>query len=107
MTETVTVTPSAGGYDADGNPIAAGDPITLPTLGIAPGNTSLQFEDASGLDDVQFTVYLKLGSPITDDDQITVRGKQCRARVQEWISPWTGRGGVVVLCRSTTGASGG
>lgn len=102
MAETITVTPQSG-YDSDGNPLPAGDPVTLTTLGIAPGNTVLTYGIGGDLDDVQFTVYLELGSAIADDDQITVRGKDCRARVQEWRSPWTNRGGLAVLARSTTG----
>lgn len=106
MTETVTVTPNASGYDRYGNTVAGGDPVTLPTLAVEPGSTQLQPGVGGDLDDVQFTVYLDLGSPIQDDDAITVRGKQCTARVQEWRSPWTGRGGVVVFARSTTGKGG-
>jgi hypothetical protein len=102
MIETVTVTPN-NGLDGDGNPVAAGAPVTVSTLAVAPGNTVLQYGIGGDLDDVVFTVYLELGSAVADDDVITVRGKQCRARVQEWISPWTGRGGLAVLARSTTG----
>jgi len=102
VTETVTVTPQSG-YDTDGNPVGGGSPVEVSTLGIAPGNSELRYGTGGDLDDVQFTVYLELGSPITDDDQITVRGKKCRARVQEWRSPRTNRGGLVVLARSTTG----
>lgn len=104
MAETVTVTPSGGDrYDSDGNPLPGGSPVTLPTLGIAPGNSELRYGVGGDLDDVQFTVYMELGSPVADDDEITVRGKQCRARVQEWRSPRTNRGGLVILARSTTG----
>jgi hypothetical protein len=102
MSETVTVTPQSG-LDKHGNPIDAGDPVVLPTLAIAPGNT-LQTPGLGGdLDDVQFTVFLELGSAIADDDEILVRGKTCRARVQEWRSPWSERGGLVVLAQSSTG----
>lgn len=103
MTETVTVTPSGGdSYDSDGNPIAGGDPIALEALEIAPGNSLLSFGIGGDLDDVAFTVYLELGTPIVDDDTIEVRGKQCRARVGLWDS--TGLGGLAVLARSVTGA---
>lgn len=102
MAETVTVTPQSG-YDSRGNPLPSGDPVVLPTLAIAPGNTVLQFGIGGDLDDVQFTVYMELDSSINDDDEMTVRGKECRARVQEWRSPRTNRGGLVVLARSTTG----
>lgn len=96
------VTPQSG-YDNDGNPIDPGDPVVLQTLAIAPGNTLLSFGIGGDLDDVAFTVYLKLDSPIVDDDTITVRDKECRARVQEWRSPRTNRGGLAVLARATTG----
>lgn len=104
MAETVTVTPSGGGYDDDGNPIDGGDPIVLPTLGIAPGNSEVKFGDSGDTENVAFTVYMTLGQPVSDDDEITVRGVPCRARVLEWRSPRTNRGGLVVLAQSSTGA---
>lgn len=105
MSETVTVTPTGGGLDSDGNPVTAGSPVVLPTLAIAPGNTLLTWGVGGDLDDVEFTVYMVLGSAVSDDDQITVRGKQCRARVQEWRSPRTNRGGLAVLARAVAGKS--
>lgn len=112
---TVTVTSTAGGLDDDGNPTAGGTPVTLTPWEIAPGNTVLQYGIGADLDDVQYTVYFPLRlhgqstqDLIPDDSVITVDGKPCRARVQVWQSQRGGnRGGVVVLCRSTTGASGG
>lgn len=101
----VEVSSSAAGWDSDGNPIDTGALISMRAIAIAPGNTSLGFVEAGGGDVVEYTVYLPLGSPIVDDDLITVRGKQCRARVKEWVSPWTGRGGLEVLCAAATGAS--
>lgn len=106
MTETVTVTPQAG-FDADGDPIPAGDPVTLTPLQIAPGNTAQLFTTDGMLDTADFTVYLALRDEgaVSDDDQITVRGRLCRARVQVWKSPRSQFGGVVVLCKSATGRS--
>lgn len=105
MIETVTVTPTGGGLDSDGNPTTTGSPVVLPTIAVAPGNTLLSLGIGGDLDDVEFTVYMSLGSAVSDDDQITVRGKACRARVQEWRSPRTNRGGLAVLARSVTGKS--
>ena len=105
MAETVTVT-SQTGYDSNANPIPPGGSVTLPALGIAPGNTTQSFVQGGEAEDAEFTVYLELGSPINDDDEINVRGVPCRARTKKWISPWTGRGGIEVLCKSATGSGG-
>lgn len=105
--ETVTVTPVSG-LDDDGDPIAAGDPVDIEAIAVAPGNTALRYNDQGELDSAEFTVYLPSGSPVSDDDLITVREKPCRARVQVWRDPWPGEvslDGMVVLCKSVTGVS--
>lgn len=105
--EPVTVTP-AGGLDSDGNPLPDGTPVVVDAITVAPGNTTGQFTDAGGLDSAEFTAYLPLGSPVSNDDLILVRGRPCLARVQEWRDPWPGDLAIeclVVLCKSTTGAS--
>jgi hypothetical protein len=101
---TVDISASAAGWDSDGNPIPTGATIAVEALAIAPGNTSLTINTGE-LDEADYTVYLPLGSPITDDDLMTVRGKVCNTRVKEWRSPWTGRGGLEVLCSAITGSS--
>lgn len=104
MSETVTITP-AGGQDDDGNPIDNGSPFTAKAL-VAPGNTTVQFTDSGNVDSADFTLYMRFGVTVNDGDIITVRGRNCRARVQEWrTSPTASRGGIVVLCSSDTGAS--
>lgn len=104
MAETVTVTPTGGDrYNSDGDPIAPGEPVTLVPIEVAPGNSLLTYGIGGDLDDVQFTVYLELGSPIANNDIIEVRGRECRARVALWDS--SGYGGLAVLARSTTGAT--
>ena len=105
--ETVVVRPQVK-FDSDGNPIIpdpAPVPVTLTPIAIAPGNTTRSYGDGGDLDAADFTVYLKLGDAdkIADDYEIQVRGRDCTARVQKWQSPRTGRGGLVVLCRSATG----
>lgn len=106
MTETVVVTPQFG-IDSDGNPRTAGESVTLTPIAIAPGNTLQQAGVGGELDEADFTVFLALSDEgkVHDDYSITVRGRECRARVQVWRSPRTGRGGVVVLARSATGKS--
>lgn len=102
----VLISSSAAGYDSDGNPIPTGAQISVRAIAIAPGNTSLAFITGGDTDIAEYTVYLPLGSPIVDDDLIDVRGKHCRARVKEWISPRSGRGGLEVVCKAVTGAGG-
>lgn len=113
MAETVTITPIAG-YNTDGDPLSNGTPFTVPAMEVAPGNTLLRYGIGGDLDTVDFTIYLPLrvrvadaivvtSGALTDDFWITVRGKQCRGRAQEWSSG--GRGGVAVLAHSATGKS--
>lgn len=105
--EQVTVTPQAG-LDGDGDPIPGGTPVVIEAITVAPGNTAIQFMDSGDVDSADFTVYLPIGAQIKDDDLITVRERTCLARVQEWRDPWPGGvplDGVVVLCKSVTGAS--
>lgn len=108
MTETVTVTPGAGELDDDGNPTQAGAPYELTPLQIAPGNTTQTYGVSGELEQADFTVYFPLGieSQIADGYLVDVRGHKCTARVRVWRSS-ADRGGVEVLCRSATGASGG
>jgi hypothetical protein len=104
MTETVTVTPRSD-RDDDGNPVPNGSPVDLKARAIAPGNTTVRYTESGNVDNVAFTVFLHLGAAVKDGDLIRVRNQTCVARVQEWRSPWSNRGGVVVLAESFTGAS--
>jgi hypothetical protein len=123
VSETVTVT-AAVELDGDGNPIVVDpvpDPVVLTPLEVAPGNTLLAYGIGGDLDDVEFTVYLPLRvrrlvdtewlwldvtTLVDDDSLVEVRGRTCRARVQVWKSQRSAtRGGIAVLCRSTTGKS--
>ena len=115
MTETVTVTPPVE-LNANMNPVGGGgDPVVLTPLEVAPGNTVLQYGVGGDLDDVEFTVYLPLRTKIDadwvdtetlvpDNSRISVRGRDCVARVSVWRSQRNPvRGGIAVLCRSSTG----
>lgn len=119
MSETVTVQPQVK-LDAHGNPEVPGDPVVLTPLEVEPGNTLLSYGIGGDLDDVEFTVYLPLRvrtglvagvatyadttELVVDDCAISVRGRDCRARVQVWRSQRSPRrGGLAVLCRSATG----
>lgn len=104
MSETVTVTPQFG-LDNYGNPVASGEPVPLEAFAVAPGNTTITYTNAGGVDNVAYTVFFQQAVAIKDDDLIEVRGKTCRARIQLWESPYAVHGGFVVLAESTTGAS--
>lgn len=115
MAETVTVTAPVE-LDSDMNPVAgSGGSVVLTPLEVAPGNSVLQYGVGGDLDDVEFTVYLSLRSKVdgewvdtetvvADNSVINVRGRDCVARVAVWRSQrGYARGGVAVLCRSSTG----
>lgn len=103
MTETVLLrTSKRDRYDSDGNPVLPGPPAPIEAIEVEPGNGLLAYGVGTDLDDVAFTVYCELGTPIVDDDELEVRGRQCMARVATWDSG--GQGGLAVLARSVTGA---
>ena len=114
MTETVTVT-QLSGNDSDGDPIEAGEPITLTPREIAPGNMLIKYGTGGDLTDVEFTVYFPLRVNTSDGyvdtdtlvrtgDEIEVRGRTCVALVSTWRSQRGGnRGGVAVLAQARTG----
>lgn len=104
--ETVIVTPTFG-YDDDGEPRPDGTPFSLTPKFVAPGNTLREFGVGGDLEQADFTVFLELTDrgKVKDDYRIEVRDKDCFARVQDWVSPRTGRGIVAVLATSGTGRS--
>lgn len=104
--ETVTVTPTFG-YNDDGDPIPDGTPFDLTPKFIAPGNTLREFGVGGDLEQADFTVFLAITDrgKVKDNDRIDVRGNDCYARVQDWVSPRTKRGIVAVLAKSGTGKS--
>jgi hypothetical protein len=101
----VIVTPGGTNWDDDGNPTPTSADIPLQAMAIAPGDTSFTPGPGGELDTVTYTVYLPLGAPISNDDTMLVRGKVCEVRVKEWISPWSGRGGLEVSCVAAAGVS--
>lgn len=104
--ETVIVTPTFG-YDDDGDPRPDGTPFPLTAKFVAPGNTLREFGVGGDLEQAEFTVFLELTDlgKVKDGYRIEVRDKDCFARVQDWVSPRTGRGVVAVLAKSGTGQS--
>lgn len=104
--ETVTITPTFG-YNSGGDPLPDGTPFDLAPKFIAPGNTLREFGAGGDLEEAEFTVFLELTDlgKVKDDDRIGVRGKDCFARVQDWVSPRTHRGVVAILAKSATGTS--
>jgi hypothetical protein len=104
MSESVVVTPRFE-RDDDGNPVADGTPVTLEAFAVAPGNSTITYTDAGDVDNVAFTVFFQAPVAVKDGDLITVREKDCNARIQLWENPYHPHGGFVVLAESITGAS--
>lgn len=103
--ETITRYRTSGGLDENGDPIVVTNPeLVLTPLVIAPGATNEM--DAVGRDgeSVEFTVYLRHGSDVQDDDELLIRGKRCRARVRTWRPQKdTSFGGIEVVAVSRMG----
>lgn len=84
-----------GGRDEDGQWDPGGDePLTA--MEVAPGGGSKFTERARDGETVACTVYFRLGTDITNDDALTVRGERFSIVVNEWRSG--SRGGLEVLC---------
>lgn len=101
MSETV-IRHRGGGMDADNNPIGWVD-ATLTVHAIAPGASAEYVERGRDGDRIEFSIYHVPELDITDRDEVTVRGRRCRVRVEQWKSPHTSRTGTVVLCSSGEG----
>lgn len=94
MTEQV-VRHRGGRRDEDGAWIPGGDEPLTPTV-VAPGGGS-EFSERSRAGEITaFRVYFPLGTDITSDDELTVRGERFGIVVNDWDQ--SGRGIVEVLC---------
>lgn len=85
-----------GGRDDKGKLVAATSTDTLTAIGVAPGGGSRRPDRARDGLDIACTVYFPVGTDITNDDELTVRGKRYQIVVNDWLMG--GRGGVEVLC---------
>ncbi|WP_028477920.1 hypothetical protein [Nocardia sp. CNY236] len=101
MTEQVT-RHRGGGYDSDGNQIPWDD-TALAVWAVAPGTTAEYLDRGRDGDRVDYSIYHVPELDITNNDEVTVRGRRCRVQVEQWRSPHTSRTGTVVLCSSGEG----
>lgn len=101
MTETVT-RHRGGGRDENGQLIPATDEPLTP-IAIAPGAGSEYAERSREGESTAYTVYFQTGTDVVNSDEITVRGDRFGVIVNDWRSPWTGRGGLEVLCTRAQG----
>ncbi len=101
MSETV-IRHRGGGMDDDGNPIPWVD-APLVVRAVAPGATVEYVDRGRNGDRVEYSVYSTPAVDITNDDELTVRGRRFLVQVEDWRSPYTGRTGTVVLCTSGEG----
>ncbi|WP_433660791.1 hypothetical protein ACQPW1_00430 [Nocardia sp. CA-128927] len=101
MTEILT-RHRGGGTDGDGNPIPWVD-TPLAALAIAPGATEDYKDRGRNGDRVEYSAYFYPAADIANADEVTVRGRRMAVQVEQWVSPYTGRTGTVVLCSSGEG----
>ncbi len=98
-----TVTRHRGpGRDEDGKPSAAAD-VALRAFAVAPGGGAHYGGRARSGRQAKYTVYFTSRVDLTSDDELTVRGERMQIIVNDWRSPWTGRGGLEVLCERAQG----
>lgn len=75
---------------------ATNEPLTA--IAVAPGGGSESVERFRNGETIDATVYFTLGTDLVNSDELTVRGQRYQIIVNDWRSPWTGRGGLEVLC---------
>lgn len=95
---TESVTRHRGAVRDENGELVASSSTALTALAVAPGGGSDRTDRGRTGKDVACTVYFLLGTDIVNSDELTVRGERFRIIVNEWRSPWTGRGGLEVLC---------
>lgn len=83
--------------DEDGKLIPASD-VTLKAFAVAPAGGSHYGGRGRGGRVAKTTVYFTRQVDLVSDDELTVRGERYQIVVNPWRSPWSGRGGVEVLC---------
>jgi hypothetical protein len=96
MSETVT-RHRDGGRDENGELMGTTDE-SLTSIAVAPGGGSQWAERLREGETIAATVYFPLGTDVVNSDELTVRGERFSIIVNDWRSPWTGRGGLEVLC---------
>lgn len=85
-----------GDRDENGKLTAEEPPRILNAIAVAPGGGSHSSEKSRESESTAFTVYLPLGTDLTDDDELKVRGDRFRIIVNNWNMDR--RGGLEVLC---------
>ena len=105
--ETITIRRrSAASTDDYGNPTYTTTTITVKDALIAFGATDAPVDAERNAQDVDLTVYLPNGTVVEENDTFIIRGTSFvkNGVSQEWISPFAGLdGGVVVPVRKRNG----
>lgn len=100
--ERVTII-AAAARDDDGSYGAAGAPADVTARAVTAGDTTRRFGAAGELVAADFTVVFDLDTQIRGGDTLIVRGRRCRALIQEQLSQWADRNQLVVLAQSRAG----
>lgn len=86
-----------GGRDENGQLVLPTDePLT--SRAVAPGGGTEHIERLREGETIACTVYFPPGTDVVNSDEMTVRGERFTVIVNDWRSPWTGFGGLEVLC---------
>lgn len=103
--ERVTVQPR-GGRDDDGQPKPDGQPFDVTAYAVSQDKSDIRFWSSGSLDTAEFMVALPVTVPISDNDYVTVRGRQGYARVRADMERWENRNLKMVEVTSALGGKG-
>jgi hypothetical protein len=90
-----------GGRDENGQVVAAGTPVPLMAIAVAPSwypapSSRERISEGRDGEDIGAVVYFPPGTDVVNSDELTVRGERYRIVVNDW--QMQGRGGLEVVC---------
>jgi len=94
----IRIRTTPGGLDSNNDPIPSMESSeSIPTRGVEPGLSEELASLGRNGERIEFTVYLRRSADVVNGDELIIRGDRFAARVVDWRSPRTGRGGLVAL----------
>lgn len=88
--------------DDNDDPIPGAE-TALMAVAVRPGSTLGNRDRGRNGENVAYTVFFWPPADLKDGDKLRVRGDLCDTVVLDWVSPYTGRRGLEVLCSTGKG----